>query len=98
MSNIVLDWNKMAAQILNVHTNPGHDTRRLAIIHIAIHDALNSVIEKNKRYALQTIPDSNASYQAAVSSAAFFALCWAISDINNYYDKLIQEGLSLIHI
>jgi len=93
MSNIVLTWNTKAAEILNVHTNPGHDTRRLAIIHIAIHDALNSVNEINKRYLLKTKPDPGTSHVAAVSSAAYLTLFWAISDRNNYNDQMKKENL-----
>jgi hypothetical protein len=84
IDNIVMYWNEKAAEVLNIHTNPGDDTRRFAIFQIAIHDALNSINPKYTRYILQTEIDSSASINAAVTTAARNVLDWLINDIYWY--------------
>ncbi len=93
MSNMVITCNEEAAEIFNIHTNPGHDTRRMAIIHIAMHDALNSIIQQYHRYAFQAILNPDASADAAVLEAAYRTIYWAIEDVIKYQDKLIAESL-----
>lgn len=86
LKDLVLFWNEKAAEVLNFHTNPGDDARRMAIIHIAIHDALNSTKERNRRYALGGKLDPSASAEAAVCKAAQLAVKWSIEDVKNYVD------------
>jgi hypothetical protein len=93
MSNMVIICNEKAAEIFNIHTNPGHDTRRLAIIHIAMHDALNSIVQQYDRYAFQVILNPDTSADAAVLEAAYHTMYWAIEDVIKYQAKLIAESL-----
>ena len=76
-NDMVMYWNEKAAAVLNVHTNPGSDSRSFAIIEIAVHDALNSITPKYKRYALNE-RDQFADPGAAVASAAY----WSIKGLN----------------
>ena len=76
-NNMVMYWNEKAATVLNIHTNPGSDSRSFAIIQIAVHDALNNITPKYERYALNK-RDQFADPDAAVASAAY----WAIKGLN----------------
>ena len=90
LSDLVLFWNEKAAKLLNFHSNPGHDTRRFAVVQIAIHDTLNCYKKKYDQYCNATsnltIPAGNwrASAWEAVNSAAAGVLKWAVQDIINY--------------
>lgn len=76
-NNMVMYWNEKAALVLNVHTNPGADSRYFAIIEIAVHDALNSIIPRYERYALSE-REKNANVNAAIASATY----WSIKGLN----------------
>lgn len=52
--------------------------RQFAIIQVAVHDAINSIKPKYERYALKNARQQFASPDAAVASAAF----WAIKGLN----------------
>jgi hypothetical protein len=77
-NDMVMNWNDKAAMVLGDHTNPGADSRAFAIIEIAVHDALNSIIPKFQRYALLNESEQFANSDAAVASAAY----WAIKGLN----------------
>jgi hypothetical protein len=51
-NDMVMYWNEKAALVLNVHTNPGADSRNFAIVEIAVHDALNSITPKYQSFCL----------------------------------------------
>lgn len=76
-NNMVMYWNEKVATVLNIHTNPGSDSRSFAIIQIAVHDALNNITPKYERYALNA-RDQFANPDAAVASAAY----WSIKGLN----------------
>ena len=77
-NDMVMYWNEKAALVLNVHTNPGADSRYFAIIEIAVHDALNSITPKYERFALLNEREQFADPDAAVASAAY----WTIKGLN----------------
>lgn len=67
----VTDWNLVAANAaLAAGQPPPLQTRTLAITHIAIHDALNSIDRRHAPYALEMRAMPGASLTAAVSAAA----------------------------
>ena len=84
MNNIVLTWNQKAIEILNLHDNPGDDARRMATLHIAIHNTLNNI---NRRYYLFDEPIQNekppegVNMDAAVSGAAYKVLKWVVKNL-----------------
>jgi PAP2 superfamily len=74
------NWNAIAVQAtLTAGENAITQTRTLAIVQVAIHDALNSVNPRYERYALRCDARPEASVEAAVASAAHDALVGAIS-------------------
>lgn len=103
---LILYWNKKAEKIFNVHTNPGHDARRFAVLHIALHDTMNYYIKKY--YSYSTVPKNRAAkglgqFQSkfykliteedaldAINGAARTVLEWAIEDLMKLNPKYTQ--------
>lgn len=68
-SSPVLHWNRLANEIFPVDVGPVLDSRAMAILHAAIHDALNGVEPRYEPYAA-ALSSPGASIRAAVASAA----------------------------
>lgn len=67
----VTDWNLLTANAaLAAGQPPPMQTRTLAIVHVAIHDALNAIDRRNTPYALEMRALPGASPTAAVAAAA----------------------------
>ena len=76
----VSNWNTIAVQAtLTAGENGVVQSRTLAILHVAIHDALNSIDSRYERYALKCDVQSGASAGAAIAVAAHDALVGAIA-------------------
>ena len=54
--------------------NPFHESRAYAMMHLAIHDALNAIDRKYQPYAYDTKADPGTSPDAAVAAAAHYVL------------------------
>ena len=70
-ADTVTDWNRTALAVMraaNVGTNPL--SRTLAMVHVAMSDAVNSVEERYARYLPDLPPVPGASAEAAAASAA----------------------------
>ena len=68
-------WNANAgmaatAACLAPINNPFHESRLYAMMHVAIHDALNAIDRRSRPYALAGRADAGASPEAAVAAAA----------------------------
>jgi hypothetical protein len=78
--NAVQAWNTVAVQAtLTAGENAVVQSRTLAIVHVAIHDALNSIDSRYERYAFKADVQTGASVDAAVAAAARDALVGAIA-------------------
>ena len=67
--NAVTHWNRLATEILPVAVGPVIDARAMAILHAAIHDALNGIERRYEPYAAD-LSAPGASVDAAVARAA----------------------------
>jgi hypothetical protein len=67
--NPVLRWNRIANEIFPVEVGPIIDSRAMAILHAAIHDAVNGVEPRYEPYTV-ALSFPGASVPAAVASAA----------------------------
>jgi len=67
--NAVTDWNTVATAAVLVSPGRIFDSRALAIVHAAIHDALNAIDRRYEPYAVDLSAPS-ASVDAAVAAAA----------------------------
>lgn len=73
----VTKWNETATRLANesgLSGNPLFESRVYALMHAAIHDALNSIHHRASPYALYTPVTPQASPKAAVATAAYFVL------------------------
>jgi hypothetical protein len=77
-NNMVMYWNDKVATVLSSPMTQPPRARYFAIIEIAVHDALNNIKPKFRRYALLNEREQFASPDAAVASAAY----WAIKGLN----------------
>lgn len=68
-SHPVIRWNRIANEILPVDVGPVLDSRAMAILHAAIHDAVNGVERRYEPYTV-SLSFPGASVDAAVASAA----------------------------
>jgi membrane-associated phospholipid phosphatase len=67
--NAVTRWNRLATEILPVEVGPVIDARAMAILHAAIHDAVNAIDRRYEPYTAD-LSGPGASVDAAVASAA----------------------------
>ena len=69
---LILDWNRFAQQIIvadNGYQNPLPATRALAMMHLAMHDAINAAAPRYATYAIRT-RDPEADPAIAAAQAA----------------------------
>ena len=77
-NDMVMYWNEKAIAVANFPVSPPAQSRYLAIIEIAVHDALNSIKPKYETFALHDAREKDADPNAAVASAAY----WTIKGLN----------------
>src|SRR5215216_2039648 len=75
VGDAVLTWNENAGQAATAACiapldNPLHESRMYAMMHIAIHDAVNAIDQRSRPYAFTVHADVGASSDAAVAAAA----------------------------
>ena len=76
----VSNWNTIAVQAtLTAGENAVVQSRTVAIVHVAIHDALNSIDPRYERYAFKGDVRTLVLVDAAVAAAARDALVGAIA-------------------
>ena len=73
--DVVLDWNQAALEAVRARNiPPPRVARDLAILHLAIHDAVNSIARTHESYAFTGRVPAAASRQAAAATAGYLAL------------------------
>jgi hypothetical protein len=76
----VSDWNVIAVQAtLTAGENAVVSSRTLAIVQVAIHDALNAIDPRDERYAFTGDAPIGASVDAAIATAARDSIVGAIA-------------------
>ena len=73
-NDMVMYWNQKAITVVTGPITPPAQHRYLAMIHIAMHDALNSIKPKYETYALNNHRVQFANPDAAVASAAYHTI------------------------
>ena len=77
----VREWNEIARQLIVVPAlAPVQQTRAMAIVHVAMHDAVNAITADYERYNPVGSPPAGASPQAAAIAAARRALEGVVGD------------------
>lgn len=92
----VLLWNGAAATAVTRSgaLPPMTESRIYAAVNTAMHDALNSIIVRYERYALQTAPVAQANADAAVAQAAHDVMISLLPLQQVYADSLLAISLN----
>jgi hypothetical protein len=95
-SNAVTQWNAIATDAFTPTqgTNPMVQSRTLAILHAAIHDAVNAIEPRFAPYTPGLSSDSDASVDAAVASAAREVLVTLVPDQSALIEAKYRESLA----
>jgi hypothetical protein len=85
-ADVVTDWNARAGQAairacISPADDPLEESRLYAMVHIAIHDALNAIDRRSRPYAYDAQADRSASIDAAVAAAARDVLVAVLAQI-----------------
>jgi PAP2 superfamily protein len=95
----VVHWNRVMTDATAASTTSGDpvtESRIFAIVHVAMHDAVNSIEPRFERYRA-TMPIANgASTDAAIASAAHDALSELVPSGRSAFDAALRETLDAI--
>ena len=102
-ADAVTDWNKNAAKAALLacieppgSNDPNHESRMYAMMHVAIHDALNAIDRRFRTYAYNAQGPTGASREAAVASAARNVLVPVIGEFPFDATTCIQPALASV--
>jgi hypothetical protein len=75
VADAVVDWNANAAKAalaacIAPGNDPLHEARLYAMVHVAIHDALNAIDRRSRPYVYNVQGNAGASKEAAIAAAA----------------------------
>ena len=99
-ADAVTDWNANAgkaalAACIAPSDDPLHESRMYAMMHVAIHDALNAIDRRSRPYAFDAQVARGTSTAAAVAAAARTVLVNAISQIP-FPPACLQAGIDSV--
>ena len=94
----VARWNQIATDASTVaNTNPLAETCVFAILHVAIHDAVNAIESRYEPYLPRTSPaPAGASVEAAIAGAAHDTLVALLPESKVSFDAALEETLRAI--
>ena len=94
----VMRWNQVATDATaTANTNPLTESCVLAILHVAIHDAVNALESRYEPYQPRTSPaPAGASVEAAIASAANATLVALLPQSKVSFDAALEETLRTI--
>jgi hypothetical protein len=96
-ADVVTDWNNAALDaIRSGSTAPPIASRNLAILHVAIYDAVNGIARTHEHYLVPGVVPRSASRPAAASAAAHRALVNLFPDNASSFDALHAAILARI--
>ena len=85
----VLDWNQQTAaatRLIMPAIDPLNESRLYAMVHVAIHDALNTIDRRFAPYALHRLVVPGANKDAAVATAAHDVIIEVLDQLKANYD------------
>ena len=94
---MVTDWNNQAlAAIRNESIAPPQASRQLAILHIAIHDAVNSVAPTHAPYLINLPATHATSVEAAAASAGHRILTFLFPSQTASFNSALANSLASV--
>ncbi len=96
--NVVIDWNGIAVQTVTVNAKKPACAAGiyLAIVHLAVYDAVNSIDGRFQPYAISINAPASASKEAAVATAAYRVLVTLFPSQQAFLDSSYAASLSSI--
>ena len=100
--NAVIDWNENAgaaalAACISPSGNPLHESRMYAMMHLAIHDALNAIRHRSRPYVFDGDVRGRTSAEAAVAAAAHDVLVPALRELPAPFSQTcIDAGVAVV--
>jgi membrane-associated phospholipid phosphatase len=96
-ADVVTDWNLTTVQVVAAAgLNPQRQHRAAAMVHAAVHDAVNSVAPRYHVYAVRIRPSGDASMEAAAAQAAYGVLIRLLPSQAATLDAARSSSLSSI--
>jgi len=93
----VTRWNQIATDASTVaNTNPLRESAVFAILHVAIHDAVNAVESRYEPYLPRTSQAPGASVEVAIASAAHSTLAALLPESKVTFDAAMEETLRTV--
>lgn len=96
-ADVVTDWNNVLLNTIRLkRTNPPVASRQLAMMQIAVFDAVNSVDHPYQSYAFNGSAPAGTSRQAAAAQAAYSVLKTFYPDQTSVYDAKLAASLGAV--
>ncbi len=98
-ADAVTDWNAIASDTLLLDTtiqNPGMASRNMAMVNLAMYDAVNGVNPTHQQFYSHSAAPSNASASAAAIQAAYRVLSLSYPGQSSFLDTQRTNALSAI--
>ena len=95
-ADVVTDWNVIALNATTVPPNSVLQSRTLAIVHAAVYDAVASLDQSGRPYAVDLKAPAGASVDAAIAAAAHGVLMRLAPGQRLVLDEALNTALSRI--
>ena len=96
-ADVITDWNERAVTSgYTARVTPGVSARNIAMVHIAMFEALNSIEPRYTPYRTRLATESSASREAVAASAAHYVLVRAYPDQAKELDKALDASLAAV--
>lgn len=96
-ADVITDWNEKAvAAGYTARTGPAFQARFVAMAHIAMFEAVNSIEPRYAAYRKRLPVEAGASNEAAAAAAAHDILVLAYPDQAKDFDKLLESSLAAV--
>jgi hypothetical protein len=96
-ADVVTDWNRAALDAIRRNgTPPPVASRALAVLHVAVYDAVNGISRTHDAYRVESAVPRSASPEAAAAAAAHTVLAALFPANATSFDALYGSGLAAI--
>src|SRR5690606_13447647 len=96
-ADVVLEWNEVARAVLATdlpYQNPGMTSRTLAMVNLAMYDAINGVSPRHEPFYEHAAAPSGASAEAAGAQAAYRVLMSIYPEQATLLDAAVADMLA----
>jgi hypothetical protein len=96
-ADVITDWNERAVSAgYTAQVSPTASARNIAMVHIAMFEALNSIEPRYSPYRARLPVEPGASREAAAAAAAHYILVRAYPEQAKDYEKAFQTSLAAV--